>query len=141
MVAVKRIPKEAWALLSEQAHAVVFGERKPASWDAIDYALVTEDATETLRAYVTCRKLSPDAVYIQYGGAFPTIKRTQAVVGDFLAILQRLANDGVKSVGFLVENTNFPMLKLAMAVGFFISGVRFFEGSILVEHYLKLGGE
>lgn len=119
---------------SEKAHLIAFGKDKPAHWDRIDYALLMVDRrTNTPGGYITCREFDHETVYWQFGGAMPGTKSTPRSLACFDAALDwaRLA---YKRITFVVENTNFPMLKLAMKRGFQIVGVRNFHGAVLLEH-------
>lgn len=135
---VKQIPAKDWAKLSEQAHTVVFGKHKPAEWDRIDFALVTED-NSGLRTYVTCREVSHDSLYWQYGGSFPGVRNSPSVVKDMTAMLIFVAKS-YKRLNFFVENTNWPMLKLAHQFKIPVIGTRTFQNTVLLEHLLEFNG-
>lgn len=134
---VVEIQKEEWALLSEKAHLIVFHEAKMATTDRIDFALLTENAKGEPMNYVTCRELDAESLYWQYGGSFPGTKDTVLSLRATQALIEFCKNAGYKRIAFYVENTNQAMLKMAMKCGFFITGVRNFKGSILLEHLLE----
>lgn len=128
---VRKLTKEEWSSLSENAHRAMFKENRPASMDRIDYALIVEDETG-ICGYVTARELDSEAVYWQYGGAFPgthSSMKAFAYYGDFIDWTRQR----YKRITTLVENTNVRYLKLAMHYGFRIIGCRTFKGTILVE--------
>lgn len=131
---VVRISPEAWAPFSERAHLICFNEAKPASLDRISFALVVEDENEMPMLYGACKEHDAESLYYQYGGAFPGTKGTIKSFRCFEAILAWAVDNGYRRVSFLVENTNEPMLKLAMRSGFLITGVRYFKGNVLLEH-------
>ena len=135
MIKVQQLTPGQWSPLSQQAHLIVFKEHKPSEWDRIDFALLTEK-DGNIRAYVTCREISHDTLYWQYGGAFPNIKGSIYSIQDMDAFLG-WCRERYARVTFLVENTNYPMLKMAMRSRFQIAGVRVFKGSILLEHLLE----
>lgn len=134
---VAQITKEDWAVLSEKAHLVVFNEKKNAENDRIDFALVCENEHEIPMGYVTCRETDAHTLYWQYGGMFPDTKGSIKSLGVTKKFLE-WCKERYKRVYFQVENTNAPMLKMAIACGFVIIGVRNYKGSILVEHILDL---
>lgn len=130
-----QLTKEAWELLSESAHLVVFGEKRKAESERVDFALIVDDVHEQVPLmYATCKELDSETLYLQYGGAFPGTKDTISVVKCFEEILKWAQNFGYLRVSFRVENDNHPMLKLAMRCGFKIVGLRAFKDSVLLEH-------
>lgn len=140
MIDALKIPAAEWkSRFSESAHRAVFRTIKPASWDRIDYAwlLVRRDPGEVL-CYVTVRETDHETVYWQFGGALPPAKGTTAVYRAFCTALSAQKKRS-KRVTMLIENTNTPMLKLAAKAGFLICGVRYYQGTVLVEHLLEFG--
>lgn len=135
MIKVEVISKELWAGMSESAHLTVFCEKRPWEFNRIDFALMAVD--EKPLQYVTCRELDQETLYWQYGGSFPSCKGTPKSFAAYKAIIETCRKAGYKRITFLVENNNFSMLKFAMASGFMITGVKNFQGSILLEHILE----
>ena len=135
MIEVVVIGADEWKKnYSEQAHLIAFGKEKPASWDRIDYAMLLVDRrSNTPGGYITCREFDHETVYWQFGGAMPGTKGTLGSLACFDAALD-WARRAYRRVTFVVENTNFAMLKLAMKRGFQIVGVRNFHGAVLLEH-------
>lgn len=134
---VRKLTKEEWKPLSEQAHLVVFNEAKDASIERIDFALVAEDKDQVPCSYTTCRELDADSLYFQYGGSFPGTKGTTKSIAAFEGFVRWAKEAGYKRVTFYVENWNAAMLKLAMRTGFLITGVRNYKSHVLVEHLLE----
>jgi len=132
MIEVKVIPQEEWKPMSEIAHLAVFSEKRPWEYNRIDFALLAVD--EKPLQYVTCRELDHETLYWQYGGAFPSCKGSPKSFEAYLEIIEACKKMGYKRITFLVENNNFSMLKFAMATGFMITGIKNFQGSILLEH-------
>jgi len=130
---ILRYTPEQWREYSEGAHAAVFGKNKPAERDRISYALLSVDEkTERLIGYVTVREHDHESVYWQFGGAFPALRNTTFPVRAYdeaIRYQQRLS----KRIGTYVENTNYPMLKMALKFGFLIVGTRNFNGNVLVD--------
>lgn len=136
MINVDRVEKSEWSTLSEHAHSAVFQEIRPKEWDRIDYALLAvEDGS--LYGYCTVRELDSSSIYLQYGGAFPPAAKSVKVYRAYSAFLAYFAAR-YRNVTTLVQNTNVSYLKLAMAFGFRIIGVRFFDGEIFVELFFDL---
>lgn len=138
MIRIEKIAPEVWKkTYSELAHQSVFGKQKPSEWDRIDFALLFIDETmDVAAAYITCREYDHETLYWQFGGAFPSSQGTLRSSACFQESLIWCAAK-YKRVTFLVENTNFRMLKFAMKENFKIVGVRNFHGSILLEHMLE----
>lgn len=138
---VEQLQKYEWQTLSERAHLVVFNKTKAASTERIDFALVVEGEDGQMLQYVTCRELDASSLYWQYGGSFPGTKDTILSWRAFQALLRWVKEYGFKRISFYVENTNTPMLKLAMKGGFHITGVRNFQGAVLLEHLKEFENE
>ncbi|MBX3017976.1 MAG: hypothetical protein KF767_08810 [Bdellovibrionaceae bacterium] len=126
------LPQE-WAKFSEAAHLVVFDERRPTAMERISFALVVETEEGKPAGYATIKELDSETAYFQYGGAFPGTKGTTAALRAYRMIM-RFIRDGYRRAGTLIENTNTPMLKFAMNEGWVISGLRVYDGKILLEH-------
>lgn len=131
---VKKVAKDDWAILAENAHLIVFNEIKKPEMDRIDFALVVEAESGLPMQYATCRELDSESLYLQYGGSFPGTKGTIQSHRCMEKIIHWAEFAGYKRISFLVENVNEAMLKLAMRTGFLIVGLRNFKGQILLEH-------
>lgn len=127
-----------WQHHSEKAHEIVFGKRKPASRDRVDFVMVAEESGSPM-VYAVCRELDSESLYWQYGGAFPPAAKSPMPWEAMRLFLDGAEAMGYRRVSFLVENDNGPMLKLAAKAGFKIVGVRNFRGSVLLEHGLEFG--
>lgn len=126
--------KEEWKPVSETAHLLCFGTKKPESLDRIDFALVV--GTETPAGYLTCREQDADTLYWQFGGAFPGTRNSSMTWKGYQAFVE-WCKPKYKRITTLIENDNTVMLKMAMKIGFRIQGVRVFKGQVLVEHLLE----
>lgn len=132
-IQIMKISAMDWKVhFSENAHLISFVEKRPASMDRIDYALLAVEPEKNALGFATIRELDAESAYIQYGGPFPTIKSTINIYKVYQKFLD-LMQGQYKRLTCLVENDNLPYLKLAMKCGFRIIGVRTFKGSILVE--------
>ncbi len=134
-ISVKRFTPDEWKLYSENAHWVCFGKIKPAEWDRIDFALMSMRGHEPT-GYMTCREWDHETLYWQFGGAFPGTKATSVSFISYQAFVD-YCKARYKRITTLIENTNTPMLRMAMKVGFRICGTRVFKGDILLEHLLE----
>lgn len=132
---VVALSPDEWQQMSAEAHLVCFGERRDPSMDRIDLVLMAVD--EEPLAYMTIRELDSETAYLQYGGAFPSAKGTTTSFRSYMAMLEHLKMAGYKRAGTYIENTNKPMLKFAMKAGWTITGLRTFEGSVLLEHQMN----
>lgn len=124
---------------SQDAHLVGFGEIRNPENERIDFALVALNE-ELPMGYITCRELDEQTLYWKFGASFPetkgTIKTLQICEGAAKWSLARY-----NRVQVFIENENVAMLKLALRVGFRITGIRNFDSKILVEHTLLKGAK
>lgn len=133
MIRMTVYDKKAWSEISESAHLGVFSAHYPFQDERVDFALIGTKDEEVL-GYVTCREIGSKTLYMQFGGVFQNTKGGILVWEAFKACLNWCRSRYQKIVMF-IENTNYPMLRIAQKAGFLITGVRFCEG-ILVEHTL-----
>lgn len=129
---------EKWAELSERAHLIVFNELKKPETNKIDFALLVESKSGEPLFYAECREIGKGSLYWQYGGAFPGTKGTIASVRSFEQLLEWAEFAGYTRISYLVENTNEAMLKLAMRMGFLITGIRVHKGKVFLENVLDM---
>lgn len=131
----KLLPEE-WSSMSEDAHLTTFGVNRPKELDRHHFVmLVTHE--KNLGGYFTCLEMDKETLYIQFGGVFPTYQKTvNASVGYALFI--EWAAKNYAAVWTRIENTNIPMIRLAMKVGFLITGVSVNKEKTFLE--LKFGG-
>jgi hypothetical protein len=139
-IEIEKLSSSDWKALAADAHKVVFEEIRPAYMDRIDYALLAVNRNSNVPlCYVTVRELDNESVYWQFGGAFPSAKDSIVAFRAYQAGL-RWTKDRYERVTTLVENQNVRYLKMAMAMGFRIIGVRTFKGQVLCELLLEFGG-
>lgn len=130
---VDEIQAAAWALFSRNAHMAVFAYEKPATVDRIDYALLVVDTEkDTPVAYVTVRELDHESVYWQFGGGFKWAQKSILMARAYDKLLEHQSRKSKRMVT-RIENTNAPMLKLALSRGLQIYGVRAHHDHVLVE--------
>ena len=133
---VRMLSPDEWSEVSQEAHKICFDELKLAEYDRISFALMAVDEEKPL-AYMTLQELDGLTVYLQHGGAFPGTRGSVNSYLAYVAMLKELKKLGYQRAGTYIENTNKPMLKMAMKAGWLITGIRTFEGSVLLEHQLK----
>lgn len=134
---IEYIPGKEWATYAPDAHKAVFNAVMPPEYDRIDFALLAVDP-EAGRpvAYLTARELDQESVYMKHGGAFDPLRGTFSSLSVYLEMLKWL-REKYKRITTLVENTNNTYLRMALAAGFKIIGIRNFNGSVLVELFLE----
>lgn len=125
-----------WRTFSENAHAIAFGKRKDVHEERIDFALVATNQKGDLIGYVTVKEMDARAVYWQFGGAFPPGKGTLYVWEGYKAFLAWTALR-YERMTTLIENTNVPMLKIALKAGLRVIGIRNYKGDVLLEHGIE----
>ncbi len=125
---------EGWKEMAENAHLVVFSERRLPDMNRIDLALLVSE-NDVPMSYLTARDADSETIYLNYGGSFPGTKGTGKSAQTFSLMLDFLSRK-YKRATMLVENNNFAMLRLAMSCGWEIRGLRVFKESILLEHQI-----
>lgn len=140
-ILVEQVSPEVWATVSEGTHFEVFGTYKPKEWDRIDYALFAVKEGEKLPVgYMTCREISNDAVYWQFGGSFKEIRGTTSSWRCYQAFVD-WTKERYKCVHTYTENGNLPYLKMALKAGFKIVGTRAWENKVYLDLILDFRGE
>lgn len=137
MIVARLSPKE-WQKYAEDAHLIVFNEKRPETMNRIDFAMITS-IDGVIQTYMTAREMDDESVYMQYGGSFPSAIGTIKSFRSYEMILCELSQR-YKRVTTLIENENTSMLKFAMRIGLRIIGIRNFQGKIYLEHLIEFGG-
>ena len=133
---VEKFTKDEWCKFAEDAHLICFNEKIDPREQYFDFALMAVKDMEP-QAYMTCRNTAKGVVYLQYGGAFPSSKGTTTSFVSYLAMLKALKDEGfVRGITY-IENTNRSMLRFALKAGWIVTGVRCFDGSVLLEQTLR----
>jgi hypothetical protein len=131
MMRVEKLTPEQWKKLSGYAHEAVFGKTKDPLTERISYAwLVVEN--DRPAGYITVLELDADTAYWQFGGMFPWAWKSRMVAKSYdlcIKAQEKLS----KRFATRIENTNTPMLKLALSRGFIPVGIRTYAGSVLLE--------
>ncbi len=136
MFELLEIPRFEWvAYCSEAAHEAAFGTVKKAESERLDFALLAVK-NEIPMGYITCREHDDKTVYWQFGAAFPGTKGTAGTYKIYSAAVEHCLKRYDRILTY-IGNTNTAMLRLAMQVGFRVTGVRNYDGEILVEHTIS----
>ena len=132
MIEVRKLCSDEWALLSRDAHLSVFKETRPAGMDRVDFAYLAVEGDKAI-SFVTVKEMDSNPFYLQHGGTMPEFRGTGKTVKSYKATMEECFKAGAKQVSQLVENTNTPMLLLALKTGCLIVGSRYIDGSVFVE--------
>ncbi len=134
---VLRYTTQEWQLVAEVMHLSVFNEHRPKELNRIDFALVAWNGDVPV-GYITCMEYDSKSVYIGFGGIMAQHRNSFKSLAAYKMGLDYL-KDRYSRVNTLIENDNFVMLKMAMTVGFRITGIRYFNGSIMLENSIEWG--
>lgn len=134
---VEKLSKEQWDILSYDAHVAVFKEKRPVQSNRIDYALLCTDDYKKIQGFVTIREIDHESVYWQYGGTLEQFRSTPVTFKGYCLFAERCFEEGASSISTLVENSNTPMLKLALKIGFLVIGTKAHEGKIYLDLNLR----
>jgi hypothetical protein len=135
VIEVEQISKEVWLeKYHDKSFQRVFGEGKPRFDDRCNYALVVKKDSVPF-AFVTCIEMDAKNVYWQLGGVSGDYQKTGAAMNAMTACLD-WSKEKYQSIAMRVENTNLPMVKLALKAEFLIIGTRNFGSEIFLE-FLK----
>lgn len=126
---------EEWKIIAEDAHLVVFNERRPADVNRIDFAMLSVE-NGIPQSYMTGREFDSETAYMQYGGSFPSAKGSIHSFISYSMFVDSLLSKYVR-ITTLIENTNHVMMKFAMKKGLLIVGIRYFKGQVFLEHMIE----
>jgi len=135
-IRINKVSKEEWRSLAKDAHLICFNEIRDPQMDRIDFALLSDRDGEPLN-YCTVRELDSESIYWQYGGAFPNTKGTVQSFYSYKRYASWCFENQYERITTYIENTNLPMLKIALKVGFLVIGTRTFKGHIMLELLLE----
>ena len=104
-----------------------------------DFALLCHDGNSVPTSFVTCKEVTKDDVYVDFGGTFPN-QRGYVTYRNIQDMIKTLS-EKYQTVFTHVQNTNYPMLKLYLHEKFEIIGVRVKkDGRIFCELKKELRG-
>lgn len=135
---VQRFTPEEWAPYAEDAHKALFGVTRPNSLNTHHFILAVY-ADGVLGGYITCLEIDATTVYVQYGGVFPNFEKTIHVVPGYVKLISWL-RENYSLANTKIENVNLAMFKLALQVGFLVTGTHFHEGRLFVDLTNNLKG-
>lgn len=137
MITVRRLSKEEWMQMAEEAHLICFNEKRPKDLDRIDYALVNVTDTNEILNYCTVKELDAESVYWQFGGAFPNSKGSIHSTRSYARNIKWTFDQGYKRITTYAKNTNKDMLRIQLKCGFVPIGMRTVQGDVYVEMLLE----
>jgi hypothetical protein len=117
---ITHLPKEKMTSdFIENIHTNVFNEVVPGDFFKFDECLIAEN-DQSLLAYILIKEITSESVEITWGGSF---KETRGLwIKKAFQEGTELLLKHYKTVTFQTRNTNIPMLKLGLSVGFKIVG-------------------
>ncbi len=133
--------KEEWGQrFAEHARKIVFSEAGARALERPDFGmLVIQDGQPV--AYATFKEPDAKSLHLSYGGVFPDWRGKKIASRAFAVGFKWARAQGYERVTFFVENQNTKMLKLAIDSGFRITGLRIWDGRVLLEHTQDLRGD
>lgn len=130
---VKQITPQEWKeYLLDFAFPLAFGVRRPAEMERIDYAIIAIDHKSVFSGFITCKVMDGETLYWQFGGPSPACDTPSKIIEVYLAAIS-WTRSRYKRILTRIENTNIPMLKLAIRVGFIIIGTVNMNNKIYLE--------
>lgn len=139
MIEVQALLPNEWDHFSENAHLVCFNENRPKELNRIDFALLSSVGDKPV-AYMTCREFDAESVYMQFGGAFPSVRGTSTSFFAYKSMVDFLSSR-YKYASTMIQNTNTGMLKFAMKIGLRVIGTRTIKDQIFLEHWVEFGAQ
>lgn len=134
---IRTLTPEEWKPMAENAHLVLFGDKRSGELNRHHFVLVCFAEGE-LGGYMTCIEMDSESVYIQYGGVFPTFEKTIHVLQGYGKLVGELKGK-YKRCSTRIENKNIPMLKMALHIGFLVTGIHYFEDKVFLELTYEFG--
>lgn len=136
MYQVQVLTAEEWKQFSNKSHIVVFGYDRPSELDRVDLARIVIHKGE-VGGFITCKEMDAETCYIQHGGVYPNFEKSLHVLRGYMALLNDIKSM-YKIVWTRVENTNIPMLKMALSQGFIINGCSKVKNKLYLELILEV---
>lgn len=110
----------------------VFGSERDQTLETCDFVLVAKDSELDPVGFITCHEMDGETLYWQLGGAASKIKKSGRVISHYVHCLA-WSKARYQRVTTRIENTNAPMLKMALKCGFLITGIWNFKNKIYLE--------
>jgi L-amino acid N-acyltransferase YncA len=132
------ITKDEWKNICEKTHAAVFGTIRKIEVDKTDRCILVFSDIGEPAGYATVQEWSSDLAYLQWGGSFLDFRNTASVYRGYSLVIDAVLSE-YRTVFTLIENTNTPMLKMALKAGFLVVGTRFNSNRLMVELELQKG--
>lgn len=138
MMTVDRLTPSEWKEIAALAHSAVFSKNlDPRNAELLSHALLLKEGDQIV-AYLTAQQFDLESIYWKHGGALPPAKGRYSVRKGYLQLIESERQTGFKRIITYIENKNTPMMRLSADAGFLVTGVKTFEGHVLVEKTLEL---
>ena len=127
------------AKYQEDAYQAVFQAPMPsqAKQSFFDQAFVVLDDKKDPVIYCTVKQLTEKALFIEFGGSYPKFRSSPKVLKYFKGLCDYFKLAGADVVALTTFNTNVPMQKLALAVGFIPMGVSISKDGLMIDYQLE----
>ncbi len=137
---IERISLKEWKekYMQDMYLASFSGERSK-EIEVCDFVLIAKDIDQNAVGFITCHDMDSETVYWQLGGALPNVKNTVRVMSHYIHFITWCLGK-YKRITTRIENTNLPMLKMALKCGFLIQGTWNFKNKIYLELCYEQGG-
>lgn len=131
--------KEEWKVIAGEVHRGVHGSVRSPEADRVSYVICAYDNDEPF-GYITVQERSSKVAYFQWGGVFPCDRGTVKTYNAYKLAIE-FAKKMYDQIETRVENVNVYMLRLAMKVGFLITGVSMDKGGrVFLELTMEVRG-
>lgn len=122
-VEVVELDPPSWNKVATNTLKYSFGCDWPEEKGRVSKAYITQDeSTKVPYGFMTLVEFDSESVYMQHGGNFPTSKGF-LTLKTYQAMVDR-ARKQYKYISTRICNRNTPMIKLALHVGFLITGTQ-----------------
>lgn len=133
---IRVITPNNWKLMAQDVHACVHGTLRDPNMDRVDFVLLGVDDKDEMAGYITVKVFDDASVYFGWGGMFPSYKGTTKTYHIYKEAILFIFTQ-FKRINTYIRNTNVAMLKLAMKVGFLITGIKVIDNIIYCDLLLE----
>lgn len=130
-------PKEWKEYFVGLCYPASFGQFREPDMETISFALLVSKENRPI-SFCTCIEMDRETLYWQFGGAFAEIQKSHEVMQTYMMFVN-YTKEHYKRATTRIENTNIPMLKMAMKCGFLIVGTWNVHGKIYLELVNEFG--
>lgn len=130
-IVIDKIRPQEFKKYEDDAHTIVFGERRPHGLSTHHFVLMMCKDGE-VGGFCTAIEMDKHTLYLQYGGVFPNFANSLYVFMGFQKMIAWTSKH-YKQVWARIDQNNFTMLKMANKVGFDVCGTWTFDGRTYLE--------